>query len=144
MKRTSVLLTALVLLALFLSGCSPHGTGGTKDARLITKPDVKVDLSAAKNPVTPPDIQELRWDFFNEKDKAEVTCRYRLKVVFKEEGQFNARLNFMDLNKFTVTSETIKLIGRKGEETTYENKLYIDPRISNRITKAEIMLTPIH
>jgi len=144
MKRNLRLLVLFLLCTIVVYGCTNQGTGGTRDARLITKPEVKVDLSSSTAPQVPPDIPELRWDFFNEKDKPEIVCRYRLKVIFKDEGKFNARLNFMDLNKFTVTSETIKLIGRKGEETTYENKLYIDPRISNRITKAEILLTPLH
>jgi hypothetical protein len=143
MKRFIKMAALLIISLIFISACGNQGKGGTKDARVINRPEVKVDYSGSSKPFTPPTIQELRWDFFKEQGKEEVVCKFKLKVAFKEEGKYNARLNFMDFNKFTVTSETIKLIGRKGEETTYEKALYIDPKISNRITKAEIFLTPL-
>jgi hypothetical protein len=145
MKRVLVIAISMLLAALLLSSCQSGGGEGTvsKRGKIISKPEVLLDRQSNNTKVVLPEVPELRWDFFQEAGKPELTCKFRLKVNFKEDGKFMAKVQFMDINKFPVTMEEVKFIGKKGEETTYEKVLYIDPKISSRITKAQILLYPI-
>ncbi|MDQ7824726.1 MAG: hypothetical protein RDV48_18135 [Candidatus Eremiobacteraeota bacterium] len=143
MKKAGLLAVVLLIACL---ACSCGGGGKNRPAvpgKVLNNPEVKLNYYGNPMQVQLPDVPELRWDFFQEADKKELTCRYKLKVIFKENGKFNAIVQFLDLNKFPVTTSSVKFIGSKGESTTYENTLYIDPKISGRITKAQVLLTPL-
>ncbi|GEM_PF-2362235 len=143
---TRRILTVMVvmILAIFLNSCGNKGRQPTQRGKVLNNPEVKLEYYGNPENIILPNVPEVRWDFFEEKGKTDLTCKLKLKVVFKCDGKYNAKIQFLDLNKFPVTSEQIKLIGKKGEETTYEKTLYIAPRDTGRITKAQILMTPLH
>jgi len=133
----------IMILAFSLTSCGKKGQQPAQRGKVINNPEVKLEYYGNPREIVLPDIPEMRWDFYEEAGKVDLTCKLKLKVVFKHDGSYMSKVQFLDLNRFPVTSEQIKLIGKKGEETTYEKTLYIAPKDSRRITKAMILITPL-
>lgn len=144
MARRILTVIVIAILAFSLSSCGKKGQQPARKGKVLNNPEVKLEYYGNPKEIVLPNIPELRWDFFEEAGKTDLTCKLKMKVVFKTDGQYMAKVQFLDLNKFPVTSEQLKLSGRKGEETTYEKTLYLAPKESNRITKAQILMTPVH
>lgn len=143
MKRGILHVLIFTLAALLLFSCGKEGQQNTIKGKVMSYPGVKLEGAHASTKIALPEIPELRWDFFPEPGKSELSCKFKMQVTFKDEGKFNAKIQFLDLNNFPVTTEKIKMIGKKDEQVEYERTLYIDQKVSRRITKAEILLTPI-
>lgn len=143
MKKVAVFLLLLVISAFFLFCCDKKPQNAAQVGKVMSYPEIKVENTAGVKDVVVPEIPEVRWDFYKEEGKRELTCKYRMQVNFKVEAKFMAKVQFLDLNNFPVTTEKVKLIGLKDEQRMYEQSLYIDPKVSQRITKVQIVLTPI-
>lgn len=144
MTKKIILLLVITILAFLPASCGKKGQHPAQRGKVINNPEVKLEYYGNPREIVLPDIPEMRWDFYEETGKSDLTCKLKLKVVFKHDGSYMTKIQFLDLNRFPVTSEQIKLIGKKGEETTYEKTLYIAPKDSRRITKAMILITPLH
>jgi hypothetical protein len=143
LKRGIPHILIFALAAMLLFSCGKEGPQNIIKGKGMSYPEVKLESAASSAKIVLPEIPELRWDFFPEPGHAELTCKFKMQVTFKEEGKFNAKIQFLDLNNFPVTTEKIKMIGKKDEQVAYERTLYIDQKVSRRITKAQILLTPI-
>ncbi|MGV8123596.1 MAG: hypothetical protein AB2L14_27910 [Candidatus Xenobiia bacterium LiM19] len=143
MTKRILTVMVIMILALSLTSCGKKGQQPAQRGKVINNPEVKLEYYGNPKEIVLPDIPEMRWDFYEEAGKVDLTCKLKLKVVFKHDGSYMSKVQFLDLNRFPVTSEQIKLIGKKGEETTYEKTLYIAPKDSKRITKAMILITPL-
>jgi hypothetical protein len=135
-----MLVTGALLL---LVSCANKGAKTTQKGKVMSYPEVRLDGAGPSAAAALPEISEIRWDFFHEEGKDDLVCKFRMQVTFKQESKFMAKINFLDLNNFPVTTEKLKIMGKKDEQVVYEHKLYIDQKNSRRITKAQVVLTPI-
>lgn len=143
MIKKIILLTIIIIPAFFVFSCGKNILNSGKGGRVLYNPEVKmIPEPGGITEAVLPEVPEIRWDFFKEEGKTELGCSFKMKVIYKEKGTFTTKVEFMDLNKFPVSSETFKISGEKGEEIVYERALYLDPSSSSRITKAQIIFTP--
>lgn len=141
----AIIVFLCIITLLFLCNCSRTTEQVTLHGKMLNYPEVKLEYAGGgTGGVTLPEVPEMRWDFVKEEGKTELTCRLRLQVNFKEEGKFMTKVQFLDLNNFPVTTDKFKMTGKKDEKQAIERTLYLDPATSKRVTKAQILLTPLH
>lgn len=142
MKKYGALIMMLLICSFLITSCAKNHSGNRPDipGKVITNPETTLKIGSELGDAVLPTISELKWNFYKIPDTENYRCKMNMKAKFNDSNSYMARIELLDYNNFPVTIQQQKLSGAKNEEVEYNVELYIEPKLSKKITKARVVL----
>ena len=142
--RKAISLMLIMAAVIFMASCTNKKTETGSD-RVMENVEVttKVGISANDIGMKLPEIPELSWKFYDDKDATgKSKGKMTVKAHFKETRKYSAEVQLLDLNNLPVTTESLVMNGVENADETFTLDLHINKEIAKRITKGRVVVAP--